>query len=199
MKTHTKLATLAALALMASAAHAESLSGKSTAQTTSASPMQDTISNEKVKEPANVKGGASMDTTSAYSETQPQAGDDMSADTSAMGSAVKVRLPDGKVISVNDSADTPWNRSEELKGYDRFTFDPVNNVFVAGKGDKEFDNNWDDKGNRIVKVIKKAPKKVEVVADENATIETTTEETTTVETTTPAETTEEAPAEPAAH
>jgi len=183
MKT---LALTAATLLVATAANAETLQPSKYQQTadtmsTSSSPMQDTTSGNTVKEPANIRGGSSMSTDTDTSTIQPQAGDDMSADTATMGSTVKVKLADGKIITVADSAASPWSRSPDLKGYDRFTFDPVNNIYVAGKGEKEFDGNWDDNGNRIRKVVKVSPKKVQVESTEEATTETTTQTTTTEE------------------
>ena len=78
-------------------------------------------------------------------------------DVEAAGS-VSVKLPDGTVVNIPDSADAPWNRDPRLQGYDRFTFDPVNNTFVAGKGEAKFAGNWDENGNRVQKAAP-APKK----------------------------------------
>lgn len=71
---------------------------------------------------------------------------------------VRVKLPTGQVVTIPDSAEAPWNRDSRLQGYDRFTFDPVDNVFVAGKGDAKFAENWDENGNRVQKAVA-APKK----------------------------------------
>ncbi len=84
-------------------------------------------------------------------------------DVEATGS-VRVKLPSGDIVNVADSADEPWTKAAQLQGYDRFTFDPVNNTFVAGKGETQFDSNWDDSGNRIQKAVAPAPAKKKKVA-----------------------------------
>lgn len=83
-------------------------------------------------------------------------------DVEATGS-VRVKLANGDIINVADSADEPWTKAAQLQGYDRFTFDPINNMFVAGKGETKFESNWDENGNRVQKAAP-APKKKKVVA-----------------------------------
>ena len=120
--------------------------------------------------------GVTTQTTTEYSETVVPVegmviGDEAATpDVEATGS-VRVKLPDGKIVSVADSADTPWTKTAQMRGFDRFTFDPINNLFVAGKGEAKFDNNWDDSGNRVQKVVaapkpKKAAPVEEKPADE---------------------------------
>ena len=72
---------------------------------------------------------------------------------------VKVKLPNGTVLDVADSDASPWNKDSRLQGYDRFTFDPAEGVFVAGMGEERFAGNWDENGNRIKKAAAPAPKK----------------------------------------
>lgn len=89
------------------------------------------------------------------------------------GPSVKVKLENGVVLDIPDTMETPWAKDPRLTGYNRFTFDPVNNLFVAGKGEAQFDGNWDDNGKRIKKVAP-APKK-KVVKTEAAETTVTTE------------------------
>ncbi|RYG59910.1 MAG: hypothetical protein EON60_08980 [Alphaproteobacteria bacterium] len=117
--------------------------------------------------------------------------------------SVRVKLANGDVVSVADSTDEPWTKAAQLKGYDRFTFDPVNNMFIAGKGETQFDSNWDDSGNRVRKAAPAPRKKVAAPAaqEEAPMAETPTAETSpavsepAAETTTPATDMDVPPAE----
>ena len=88
----------------------------------------------------------------------------------AGGSTVQVKIPSGQILTINDAPGAPWAKDPQLAGYDRFTFDPVANVLVAGKGEAKFDSNWDENGNRIVKP-KPVVKKKKVVVKEEAPVE----------------------------
>jgi hypothetical protein len=59
--------------------------------------------------------------------------------------SVRVRMPDGKLVDIPSSGDTPWYRSEQMQGYTSYYFDPANRVYVV-RGDKNPDNwpkkNW---------------------------------------------------------
>lgn len=70
------------------------------------------------------------------------------SDPSTPGAAaggVQVRMPDGKLVDIPDSADTPWYRNEQMQGYTSYYFDPANRVYVV-RGENAPDNwpkkNW---------------------------------------------------------
>lgn len=59
------------------------------------------------------------------------------------GSNVRVRLPDGKLTEIPDSAETPWYRTDTMKGYTNYYFDPANGIYVV-RGDNN-PSNWPKK------------------------------------------------------
>lgn len=59
------------------------------------------------------------------------------------GGQVRVRMPDGKLLDIPDSADVPWYRNEQMGSYTSYYFDPANRVYVVRDGKKPA--NWPDK------------------------------------------------------
>lgn len=59
---------------------------------------------------------------------------------------VRVRMPSGELTEIPDSAETPWYRTEKMRGFTNFYFDPANRVYVV-RGESNPSNwpkkNWD--------------------------------------------------------
>lgn len=78
-------------------------------------------------------------------------GDNAGSAPDASDGSVRVKLSSGEVLTIPSNSGQPWSKDSRLQGYDRFTFDPVNNIFTAGKGEARFSENWDENGNRVRK------------------------------------------------
>jgi len=44
---------------------------------------------------------------------------------------VRVQLPSGETVSVQDTPDAPWRKDPRLQGYERFVFQPESGTFKA--------------------------------------------------------------------
>ncbi len=152
MKT---VASVLALTVMATAAHAQT-----------AYETRTTTSTETV---GNVTTQVQTDYVSTTTMMPAAIGDAPATPAVEATGGVKVKMPNGDMLTIADSEDAPWNKDSRLQGYDRFTFDPVSGAFVAGMGEEKFAGNWDENGNRIKKApapkAKKKAVKVEATED----------------------------------
>lgn len=86
--------------------------------------------------------GSSMPVEDEGQSTMPN-GDVVGTSQPTTAGQVRVRMPDGKLVDIPNTGDTPWYRSADMKGYTSYYFDPANGVYVV-RGN-EAPANWPKK------------------------------------------------------